>query len=151
MTAALLRLLQPDDDRMLAAMHAACFRRPWPAEAFSLLLRQSECFGFLFEDNLQQPLGFILGRVVLDEAEILSLGVLPPWTGQGCGKALVAGFLEALRAREVQEAFLEVSEGNLPARSLYNKFGFNICGRRENYYKEGEFDSPHALIIRKKL
>ncbi len=145
------RLITLADVEVLAKLHVACFKKPWPAEAFQFLLGEGRAFGFLVEVDTHHCLGFILGRIVLDEAEILSLGVMPEYSRQGVGQLLVAKLIDHTQSLGVREIFLEVSDGNQPALNLYNKFGFNTCGRRENYYKEGEFDSPHALIIRKNL
>ena len=41
-------------------------------------------------------------------------------------------------ARELKKLFLEVRESNLPAISLYEKYGFIKISQRKKYYKDGE-------------
>ena len=55
----------------LASIHAEAFDAPWDAAAFSDLLAQAGVIACVETD------GFILIRVVADEAEILTLAVRP--------------------------------------------------------------------------
>ena len=45
--------------------------------------------------------------------------------------------------------YLEVAESNTPARRLYEKFGFLVIGRRENYYRSSSSAFETALIMRR--
>jgi ribosomal-protein-alanine N-acetyltransferase len=56
--------------------------------------------------------GFLLGRQIGDEAEILNLGVLLERRCRGEGGALLERALEELRARAIERVFLEVRESN---------------------------------------
>ncbi len=77
--------------------------------------------------------GFVAYRVVLDEGEILNLAVEAAARRQGVAAALL-GAVRPLAA----EWFLEVRESNVGARSLYERLGFALCGRRTRYYSDGE-------------
>lgn len=61
------------DPPELAALHARCFTspRPWLAREFAALLGHASIF------LCHAPQGFLLGRVVVDEAELLTLAVTP--------------------------------------------------------------------------
>ncbi len=80
---------------------------------------------------------------ILDEAHITLLGITPPCQGQGLGQWLLWMLLRAARDRGLQRATLEVRASNTPALHLYEKFGFQIAGRRRHYYSDGE----DALIL----
>ena len=95
-----------------------------------------------FLDSLNAGhLGFILekeGRIavvmtVLDEAELLIIGVRPDMQRQGLGSKLLSFVLRELRGRTVL-MHLEVRAGNLPAIGLYKRFGFLQTGIRRGYY-----------------
>ncbi|MBQ7088187.1 MAG: GNAT family N-acetyltransferase, partial [Clostridia bacterium] len=58
----------------------------------------------------------------------------------GIGSALLAAMIEAFRQEGGQSLFLEVRASNLPARSLYEKFGFTQIGIRRNYYQQPQED-----------
>lgn len=117
------------DAARLADMHAACFEAAWDKAAMRLLLADSTA--------LMSEEGFILARAVLDEAEVLSIGVLPASRGKGVGAALLAAAIDALRADGVGRIFLEVSDRNASARALYARHGFAEIGRRSAYYSDG--------------
>lgn len=136
-----LRALTPFDGPLLAAVHALAFADPdvagaaWSADAFTDLLVLPTVFGLLAVDPADgRPLGLVLLQGVLDEAEILTLGVAPDGRRRGTGRALVAGALAACRAAGIGVLHLEVAETNRPARALYAATGFQAAGRRPGYY-----------------
>lgn len=117
----------------LAALHAACFRRPrpWTASEFAGLIAMP---GTLL---LVQDGGFLLGRVIADEAELLTLAVPPRCRRRGIGRALVTRFLTAAHEAGAAAAFLEVASDNVSAQALYAGTGWSPAGRRKDYYAPG--------------
>jgi len=136
--------VSPED---LAALHAACFTvpRPWGAGEFSGLLAREGSF------LLHEPAGFLLGRALAGEAELLTLAVAPDARRQGTGARLVAGFLTQAAARGAETAFLEVAEDNLAARALYERTGFTQAGRRRAYYRQPNGTPTDALVMTRAL
>jgi ribosomal-protein-alanine N-acetyltransferase len=92
----------------------------------------------LVSENDAMITGFLLGRQVGDEAEILNLAVLPERRHRGEGGALLEKALEEFRMRGVGRVFLEVRESNETAIGFYGKQGFAKMGRRPGYYLEPE-------------
>jgi ribosomal-protein-alanine acetyltransferase len=92
--------------------------------------------------------GFLIGRRVEADAEILNLGVLARRRRAGLGSALLRGALEEFRRRGVTRVFLEVRESNAPGISFYAKHGFAEMGKRRGYYQGPEED---AVLMEKKL
>jgi ribosomal-protein-alanine N-acetyltransferase len=128
----------------LAALHAAAFppAQAWGAAAIGLMLELRGSFG------LWRPeAGFVLARVAADEAEILTLAVLPAARRQGLGAALMAAAMATARARGATAMFLEVAEANAAALALYRGLGFAEVGRRRRYYEDG----ADALVLRRAL
>lgn len=131
--------------RRLADLHAQAFDTPWSVEAFAALLDQAGVFAMATAD------GFILIRVVADEAEILTLSVRPQVRRSGLGRALVeAGAVEAARRGAVR-LFLEVAEDNAAARALYAQTGFIEAGRRAGYYAQADGLATDALVLARDL
>lgn len=99
------------------------------------------------EDGLSRLVGFILARVVVDEAEILLIGVEPDCRRQGIAAALLDDFLRQSQQKGIARVFLEVRESNDAARALYKRAGFSPVGKRRNYYrnKNGETASAYTL------
>lgn len=122
----------------LAALHATAFDAPWNAAELTQLLAGPGVFA------VAEPDGFILIRVVTDEAEILTLAVRPEARSAGLGGRLVGqGAVRAAQAG-ARRLFLEVAETNLAARALYARAGFALIGRRRGYYEGGRTD---ALVL----
>jgi ribosomal-protein-alanine N-acetyltransferase len=127
--------LQPEHARTLAALHAEAFARPWQAVDLEFMVADPMTVGDgLFLGRSRQPGGFALSRVVLDEAEILTIVVARRLRGRGLGRTLLAAHLARLAAKGAKTLHLEVEEGNAPAIALYETFGFLKTGRREGYY-----------------
>jgi RimJ/RimL family protein N-acetyltransferase len=63
------------------------------------------------------------------KADLIGMYVSPAARGMGAGRALVHAVLGAARARPgVRQVLLTVTEGNLPAESLYAACGFECFG-----------------------
>jgi ribosomal-protein-alanine N-acetyltransferase len=87
--------------------------------------------------------GFIFGRRIAVEGEILNLAVKPAFRRQGVGQALVNTILERFNRDRVRQVFLEVRESNQAAICFYQGLGFRQIGRREAYYS----DPPAAALV----
>lgn len=117
----------------MAALHGAAFvdPRPWSEAEIAGLLASPLCF------VLERERGFLMGRVVAGEAELLTVAVHPLARRQGTGAALVAGFVAEAARRGAETAFLEVAADNRAALGLYAAAGFTQTGRRRGYYGGG--------------
>ena len=80
--------------------------------------------------------GIVIGRQVLDEAEILNLAVRKSERRRGEGRALVQRVLQQFVERQVSRVFLEVRESNTGAISFYRGVGFQATGVRRDYYRD---------------
>jgi ribosomal-protein-alanine N-acetyltransferase len=119
----------------LSAIHAASFARAWSTLDFERLLAERGVIGDgLFVGPGTSPIGFVLSRIVLDEAEILTVAIAPEARGKGHAGPLLSRHLDELSRRGVRKVHLEVEDGNAPALALYRRFGFQEIGRREGYY-----------------
>lgn len=96
------------------------------------------------------PLGYVIVTIFLQEAEILSIGVLPEARGRGVGKALMKGAVK-LAVSQADAMFLEVGVNNAAAIALYRAMGFVEVGRRKDYYKKADQSRVDALVMRLEL
>ncbi|MDB5659676.1 MAG: ribosomal-protein-alanine N-acetyltransferase [Cypionkella sp.] len=127
----------------MAAIHAACFVTPRPWSVVDIAGTLASPFVFV----LTEPHGFLIGRVVAGEAELLTLAVDPRARQRGTGGRLVDGFLAEAAARGGESAFLEVLASNLPAQSLYARKGFVQKGKRSGYYHTPDGKRLDALVL----
>jgi ribosomal-protein-alanine N-acetyltransferase len=128
----------------LAAIHCAAFpsKEAWSADVIALQLGLPGAFGLIDPEG-----GMVLARVVADEAEILTIAVLPAARRHGLGRALLRTAMDRAAERGAREMFLEVAIANGAARALYAALGFTQVGRRRGYYPGG----GDALILRADL
>jgi ribosomal-protein-alanine acetyltransferase len=118
----------------------------WPEASYRELLDWRSNLAFVSEVD-GQIIGFIIGRQLADEAEILNLAVTQENRRKGEGSALLQAALEEFRTREVSRVFLEVRESNHAAISFYERHGFAKTGRRASYYHEPD----EAAILMEKM
>lgn len=121
---------------VLAALHAACFARPWDEAAFAGIFAAPGAFGWIAADKSAEPAGFILCRAAADEAEILSVGVRPDRRGHGVAHLLLEQAVAAARDSGATRMFLEVAVNNRAALALYRAHHFERVGTRGKYYLE---------------
>ncbi len=140
--------LDTDSASRLAAIHGASFARPWSTLEFERLLSERGVVGDgVFLGSAAKPSGFVLSRIVLDEAEILTVAIAPEARGRGLSIPLLERHLDELAHRAVRNVYLEVEEGNEPALALYRRFGFKETGRREGYYQKPDGSRVAALTM----
>lgn len=121
---------------VLAALHAACFARPWDEAAFAGIFAAPGAFGWIAADESAEPSGFILCRAVADEAEVLSVGVRPERRGHGVAHLLLGQAVATARDSGAARMFLEVAVNNRAALALYRAHHFECVGTRKKYYLE---------------
>lgn len=124
----------------LAELHAQCFpHKPWAAADFADL-KKSGC------DIVASENGFIVWRVIADEAELITIGVAPDARQTGIASAMLAIMMGDAKKRGAKKVFLEVAENNTAARALYERNGFTVVGRRPKYY-----DGVDAIIMARQI
>ena len=141
------------DAAAIAGIHNLTFRQPWSDDDFHALLVEDNVFGFIAREEGNrgaQPGGFVLARLVVDEAEILTIAVAPSAQRRGLGHALMDAILRHLHNARASMLFLEVDETNLPALALYRRLGFKQVGKRPGYYETATGRSS-ALTMRRDL
>jgi len=144
----------------LAEVHAAAFAgegRPWSVLEIRTLIaeplvsvRIAHGAGPGAADTLA-PAGFALVRTVTDEAELLTLAVLPQHRRTGIGAGLLAACEAGARGDGATRMFLEVAAGNAAARALYDRAGYHQCGRRPGYYGRPGGGRDDAVVMEKAL
>ena len=129
---------------VLATLHAESIAPPWSADTFATLLDQPGVAGWIAVEQ-EEPVGLMLARVAADEAEILTLAVLPRARRQGIARDLMAQLVTWAATVQAARLFLEVAEDNVAARGLYERSGFALVGRRNDYYAPG---NDALLLVR---
>lgn len=93
-------------------------------------------------------IGYCLVRAIVDEAEILSIAIIPEERGAGIASRLLAETLIRLRNKLVLNVYLEVRENNKHAKNLYLKSGFVSIGKRAGYYTSENAGTENAIMYK---
>jgi len=126
-----IRPARPDDLTAITGVELVAFADPWPRPALAAHLADH----FRVADGAGgRILGYVIGRVVEDEAEILNLAIHPAHRRRGVARRLVEDVLAGFGSAGVRRVFLEVRAGNRGAIRLYRGLGFEMVGIRPRYY-----------------
>lgn len=123
------------------------FSPPWSEKnVYQELITDDSIFLARLDDGT--VCGFLIAKCAFDEAELYQLAVSENRRRTGNAAVLMDVFIERLTERKVKRVFLEVRKSNIPAVSLYEKYGFKTMNIRKNYYSAPVED---ALIMEKIL
>jgi ribosomal-protein-alanine N-acetyltransferase len=138
----------PERAEEIARLHARIFNPAWDTESIMSLLEHPAATSLVaVAGEPKAAIGFVIGQLAADEAEILSIGVSPNWQRAGLGTRLLEGLARAARRGEAKRIFLEVAEDNAAAVALYKKLGFVETGRRKRYYERAGKEPVDALTL----
>lgn len=115
-------------------------KSPWSEEQILADMQQDNVDYFFLEDE-KELVGFLSVQHLVGEVEITNIAVRKSYQGQGLGAQLMAS-LDDMDF----PIFLEVRESNKSAQALYQKFGFELVGKRKRYYHEPVED---AIIMKR--
>jgi ribosomal-protein-alanine N-acetyltransferase len=125
---------------ILASLHAQSFKKPWSLDCFEQLFAANPYLQLWLAFCGGMPVGFLVIQVLDQDAEVITLGVVPSKQRLGIGCELMkVGMLS------LQSLFLEVSSLNEAARSLYKKLECYDVGYRPHYYEE---DGSDAYVMK---
>ena len=102
---------------------------------------------FVAEDG-DKIIGYCGVWVILDEAHITNIGVLPDYRGYKIGEAILRKVMLFAKLKSAIQMSLEVRVSNEIAQNLYRKLGFQNGGIRKGYYTDNYED---ALVMWVKL
>lgn len=138
---------EEDIDQVLEIEHAS-FATPWSREAFYNELNMNKFAVYIVLEVDQKVVGYCGVWVVIDEAHVTNIAILPEYRGRKFGEALMQNLFDVARAMGAKSMTLEVRVTNYVAQSMYRKFGFQKGGLRKNYYTDNQED---ALVMWVKL
>ena len=121
---------------------------PWSAAQFreelSGVPRTRKYLVALDENDL---IGYAGIAIAGDVADIHTLSIVPTHRNRGIASEMLRQLESWAMEKGIHAFMLEMREGNAEAQPLYEKHGYSIVSRRDNYYAPG----IHALIMRKEV
>ena len=109
-------------------------KNKWSKDFFCSLLLEKNIFFISFNNPLE---GYLIGRKIIDEYEILSLATDIKKRRRGVGLGLLHKLLDMAKKEKIKRIILEVSKNNIAAINMYKKLGFKKVGIRKKYYRIG--------------
>ena len=102
-------------------------------------------FGYDRHLNVSENIvGFSGFWMMMEEAHIIAIGVRDGYRRLGIGEGLLIATIELAQILNANVVTLEVRASNEIAQELYNKYGFQVVGRRPRYYSS---DGEDAIIM----
>ena len=92
--------------------------------------------------------GFVVGAVLLDDAELESVAVEEAYRRRGVASALSEALFVWAAGQGAALMRLEVRAENVAAQTMYERLGFQQCGLRREYYADPVDD---AVLMMKGL
>ena len=132
--------LESDLD-VVCAIERRTFPLPWTRDQFADLLAHRAGVGWVATHAERGVVGYAIGWVAADEAELADLAVAEDLRRRGLGSGLVRAFADEAGARGARRMYLEVRASNAAAQRLYQRLGFDVVGRRAGYYQQPREDA----------
>ena len=142
-----LRLMHETDLKQVLSIEQQTYPFPWSYAGFVRLLDQGMAFVLEDEIHSDKVLGYACLHNIVDEVELMNFCITPEVRGQGIGQRFLHSLIERLQESKYEKIFLEVRCGNLSARHLYQKLGFEKDGVRKNYYRNQDGSKEDALLM----
>ena len=118
----------------------------WNPNILENELKSDNSIYFIAKNDNDEIIGFVGIKVVLNDADLMNIVVKKDFRNTGIASLLLKYILNYCNNNSINSIILEVSEENIHAIKLYEKFGFDIISSRDNYYKDKK-----AIIMKKKI
>lgn len=91
--------------------------------------------------------GFFEITIMGEDAEIVFIATKEKYRHQGVADYMMQFIVDYTKLNGAKSVFLEVESSNIPACNLYQKFGFELTYKRDDYYGKNR----NALVMKKVL
>ncbi len=116
----------------------ASFEEPWTyAMLYDDIIENGNTV-YMVVENAGDIIGYGGMWIVMDEAHITNVCIMPEHRKKGHAKALMRELICAGKEQGASSVTLEVRVSNKPALRLYKQMGFTIQGLRKRYYRNNE-------------
>ncbi|MBM7573618.1 ribosomal protein S18-alanine N-acetyltransferase [Aquibacillus albus] len=139
-----IRQMTLKDINQVLTIEQSSFGVPWSKEVFFKELTENPYSIYFVIEEDGRIFGYCGMWLVIDEAQITNIALLPEYRGRKFGKALFQYVLNQAIALGAARLSLEVRVSNVVAQNLYRQFGLIPGGIRKNYYTDNNED---ALVM----
>lgn len=136
-----IRAMELADIDAVLAVEEASFITPWSRSAFVAEIEDNDLACYLVVEAEGQVVGYAGMWVILDEAHVTNVALLPAFRGRSLGARLMDALCLLAKALGAVRMTLEVRPSNQAAQRLYGKLGFVAKGVRPGYYTDTKEDA----------
>jgi len=140
-----IREMSFKDLNLVLEIENKCFKVPWTRKVFLGIMSTLNSRSIVYE--IDKIIGYGIAILHKDTVHIANVAVRKEYRYQGIGSEILSYLLHFGVSLGKKKAVLEVRPSNLPAISLYEKFGFYKAGIEKRYYPDGE----DAVIMEKEI
>ncbi|MCK5440004.1 MAG: ribosomal protein S18-alanine N-acetyltransferase [Gemmatimonadetes bacterium] len=133
-TALTINPLRKGDLTSVVSIEKSVYATPWNIEHFAEIVDLPCGLGLIACVDPGEVIGYAVGWVAADEAELANIAVVAEQRGQGVGGRLLREISVTARSRGADRMYLEVRRSNRDAQRFYANHGFDRVGRRSGYY-----------------
>jgi len=144
-----IRAMELADIDAVLAVEEASFITPWSRSAFAAEIEDNDLACYLVAEVDGKVVGYAGMWVILNEAHVTNVALLPAFRGRGLGMRLMDALCQIAKALGAARMTLEVRPSNRAAQRLYGKLGFEARGVRPGYYTDTKEDA--VIMWRDKL
>lgn len=140
----MIRKMHIEDVPAVYRVEEASFSSPWNEETYEHEINHNDFAHYFVVEIEREIIGYIGLWIVLDDAQVTNIAILPQYRGYKIGEKLFGYALQYTIQQGAKKLSLEVRKSNITAQNLYRKFGLVPGGVRKNYYPD---DGEDALVM----
>lgn len=140
-----IRRARESDIDDLLRIEKACFKDPWSKTMFLSELRSRDYIDYFVITVNEKIIAFLGSSSIAGDGEIRNFAVDINYRRKKVASFLLDNYIKFSKDLFVKNIYLEVRLSNNGAIELYKKFGFEIIGKRKNYYSDNE--DAHIMCL----
>ncbi|TYP53316.1 ribosomal protein S18-alanine N-acetyltransferase [Thermosediminibacter litoriperuensis] len=134
-------LMRLEDLDQVIEIEKLSFTNPWSRNAFASELTDNHFSTYIVAKVNSTIVGYAGMWLIVDEAHVTNVAVLPEYRGRGIGELLMRSLMDIAWRNGARRMTLEVRKSNYVAQNLYSKLGFEPMGIRRGYYTDNREDA----------
>ena len=134
----LIRKMTIEDIPAVMEIERLSFTMPWSERSFRFEVTENTAARCWVAEADGRVAANLVIWLIEDEAHVADIATHPHFRRQGIARRILSEGLASAKKDGARLAVLEVREGNVAAQEMYREFGFEVTGRREEYYKDNK-------------
>jgi [ribosomal protein S18]-alanine N-acetyltransferase len=144
----MIRRMTVEDISRVSEIETDIFTSAWSSADFIYEITENPFGYYCVWEQAGQIIGYIGLWILYEQAQVTTLGVVREWRRKGVAKELLSHGIKHAFDNGVTTISLEVRISNSAAIRLYESAGFQIRGRREDYYQDNHEDAYLMILER---